>query len=185
MAYIIDNIYILDLALDPPWTICVRPRGLPAEAGRGIGTTSLYYIYPRCIIGFVTRTKYAKNAGAVFTLKYHLVWCPKYRRPVLEGAVATRLKSLLETKATELEAKIHALEVMPDHIHMFVESDPTQAPARIAAQFKGYTSNVLRREFPQLRSRLPTLWSRSYFIASVGSVTEVAIQHYIESQKGK
>ena len=130
------------------------------------------------------RNKYAKNAGAVYSLKYHLVWCPKYRRPVLVGKVADRLKSLLEEKASELKAKIHALEVMPDHVHLFLESDPTKAPAHIAAQFKGYTSNVLRREFPELRSRLPTLWSRSYFIGSVGSVTAVAIQHYIESQKG-
>jgi len=73
---------------------------------------------------------------------------------------------------------------MPDHVHLFLETDPTRAPAHIAAQFKGYTSNVLRREFPEIRSRLPTLWSRSYFIGSVGSVTAAAIQHYIESQKG-
>jgi putative transposase len=95
------------------------------------------------------------------------------------------LKALLEEKATQLDIKIHALEVMPDHVHLFIETDPTRAPAHIAFQFKGYTSNVLRREFPAIRSRLPTLWSRSYFIGSVGSVTSVAIQHYIESQKGK
>ena len=130
------------------------------------------------------RNKYSKNAGAVYSLKYHLVWCPKYRRPVLVGKVADRLKALLEEKASELKAKVHALEVKPDHVHLFLESDPTKAPAHIAAQFKGYTSNVLRREFPELRSRLPTLWSRSYFIGSVGSVTAVAIQHYIESQRG-
>lgn len=103
---------------------------------------------------------------------------------MLVGNIADRLKALLEEKALEIKAKIHALEVMPDHVHLFLETDPTRAPAHIAAQFKGYTSNILRREFPGLRSRLPTLWSRSYFIASVGSVTAVAIQHYIESQKG-
>ena len=130
------------------------------------------------------RSEYAKNAGAVYSLKYHLVWCPKYRRPVLVGSVADRLKVLLVEKASELKAKIHALEVMPDHVHLFLETDPTRAPAHIAAQFKGYTSNVLRREFPEIRSRLPTLWSRSYFIGSVGSVTVAANQHYIESQKG-
>jgi len=133
----------------------------------------------------MTRTEYAKNAGAIYSLKYHLVWCPKYRRSVLTGTVASRLKALLEEKATQLDIKIHALEVMPDHVHLFIETDPTRAPAHIAFQFKGYTSNVLRREFPAIRSRLPTLWSRSYFIGSVGSVTSVAIQHYIESQKGK
>ena len=131
------------------------------------------------------RNEYAQNAGAVYSLKYHLVWCPKYRRPVLVGKIADRLKSLLEEKASELKARIHALEVMSDHVHLFLETDPTKAPAHIAAQFKGYTSNVLRREFPELRSRLPTLWSRSYFIGTVGSVTAKAVQHYIESQKGK
>ena len=129
--------------------------------------------------------RYQVNAGSVFSLKYHLVWCPKYRRPVLAGQVADRLKELLKEKAGDMKAIIHTLEVMPDHVHLFVESDPTQAPARIAAQFKGYTSRVLRIEFPSLRSRLPTLWSRSYYIASAGSVTAAAIQHYIESQKGK
>jgi putative transposase len=129
--------------------------------------------------------RYQINAGSVFSLKYHLVWCPKYRRSVLVGEVADRLKELLKEKAGDMKAIIHTLEVMPDHVHLFVESDPTQAPARIAAQFKGYTSRVLRTEFPSLRSRLPTLWSRSYYIASVGSVTAAAIQHYIESQKGK
>ena len=133
----------------------------------------------------MTRTEYAQNAGAVYSLKYHLVWCPKYRRPVLTGEIATRLKTVLGEKATQLRAKIHALEVMPEHVHLFLETDPTRAPAHIAFQFKGYTSNILRREFPELRSRLPTLWSRSYFIGSVGSVTATAIQHYIESQRGK
>ena len=129
--------------------------------------------------------RYRLNAGAVYSLKYHLVWCPKYRRSVLVGMVADRLKELLTEKAKEMGAVIHSLEVMPDHVHLFVESDPTQAPTRIAAQFKGYTSKVLRGEFSNLRSRLPTLWSRSYFVGSIGSVTASAVQHYIESQKGK
>ena len=84
--------------------------------------------------------------------------------------MAERLKALLPEKAPRSGATIHALEVMPDHVHLFVESDPTFAPAHIAAQFKGYTSRVLRPEFPHLRSRLPTLWSRSYF-ASARSAT--------------
>jgi len=133
----------------------------------------------------MTPTEYVRNAGAVYSLKYHLVWCPKYRRPVLVDKVASRLKFLLEEKAARLGARIHALEVMPDHVHIFLGTDPTRAPAHIAFQFKGYTSHILRREFPGLRSRLPTLWSRSYFISSVGSVTASAIQHYIEFRKGR
>ncbi len=118
-------------------------------------------------------------------LKYHLVWCPKYRRQVLVGDVATRLKELLEAKAAELRAPIHALEIMPDHVHLFVESDSTRAPAHIAAQFKGVTSRLLRQEFPHLRSRLPSLWSQSYYVGSVGHVSATTVQRYIEAQKGK
>ena len=130
-------------------------------------------------------SRYRSNAGAVFTLKYHLVWCPKYRKPLLIGPVAARLKELLEAKAAEIGATIHALEIMPDHVHMFVESDPTRAPANIARQFKGTTSRTLRLEFPALRSRLPALWSRSYYIGSVGQVSAATVQRYIENQKGR
>src|SRR6266404_9115915 len=96
-------------------------------------------------------SRYAQNAAAVSSLKYHIVWCPKYRRPVLVDAVAERLRALLAEKAAGLGMTIHALEVMPDHVHLFVESDPTRAPAHLAAQFKGFTSRVLRKEFPSLR----------------------------------
>lgn len=130
-------------------------------------------------------SRYAKNAGAVFALKYHLVWCPKYRRPVLVEDVAQRLKSLLHEIAGELEVTIHALEVMPDHVHLFVEADPTRGVAELMRRFKGRTSHDMRKEFPSLRSRLPTLWSRSYYAATVGAVSETAVKRYIEAQKGK
>ena len=130
----------------------------------------------------MTRPRYARTAGAVFSLKYHLVWCPKYRRPVLVGDVAARLQALLTEKAAEMGATLHALEVLPDQVHLFVESDPTRAPANIAAQFEGYTSRVLRQEFGSLRSRLPTLWSRSYFVSTVGHVSESTVKRYIETQ---
>jgi putative transposase len=129
--------------------------------------------------------RYAKNAGAVFSLKYHLVWCPKYRRPVLLTPVDTRLKALLAEKARELELTVHLLEVMPDHVHVFLEGPPTLGVAEIVNRLKGYTSHALREEFVFLRSRLPTLWSRSYYAGSVGSVSESVIRKYIESQKGK
>jgi putative transposase len=129
--------------------------------------------------------RYARNAGAVFSLKFHVVWCPKYRRPVLTPPVDERLKGLLREVAGNLGLTVHALEVMPDHVHVFVESDPRRAPTEIAGRLKANTSRVLRAEFPHLRSRLPTLWSRSYFIASVGAVSEGAIRRYIEGQKGR
>lgn len=129
-------------------------------------------------------SRYSKNAGAVFSLKHHIVWCPKYRRSVLTPPVDARLKELLAEVAAEHGMTIHAIEVMPDHVHLFVESDPTLCVAEIVNRFKGRTSRALRLEFPSLRSRLPTLWSRSYFAATVGAVSEATIRRYIESQKG-
>lgn len=129
--------------------------------------------------------RYAQNAGAVYSLKYHIVWCPKYRRAVLVGGVADRLRELLAEKAAEMGMTIHVLEVMPDHVHLFVESDPTRCVAEIVSRLKGATSRVLRSEFPSLRSRLPTLWSRSYYAGSVGHVSAATIERYIAEQKGR
>lgn len=133
----------------------------------------------------MARDRYARNAGAVFNLKYHLVWCPKYRRPVLVDPVDVRLKELFNQIAAEHEFLLHTVEVMPDHVHLFVEADPTRSVAEIVNRFKGPSSRFLRQEFPHLRSRLPTLWSRSYFASTVGAVTEAAVRRYIENQKGK
>jgi putative transposase len=132
-----------------------------------------------------TDARYAKNAGAVFSLKYHVVWCPKYRRKVLTDRVETRLGELIREAAALRDMKIHALEVMPDHVHLFIETDPRWAPAEFVGKIKANTSRVLREEFPHLRSRLPTLWSRSYFCATVGAVSEATIRRYIEMQKGR
>lgn len=126
---------------------------------------------------------YQSTDGAVFRLGYHIVWCPKYRRRVLINGVDARLKELIEEKAIANGWTIEALEVMPDHVHVFVMADPKSSPSRIANQFKGYSSHALRSEYPWLKSRLPTLWSRSYFAATVGNVSEGAIRHYIEQQK--
>ena len=80
--------------------------------------------------------RYAKNAGAVFSLKYHIVWCPKYRRSVLVAPVDKRLKQLLREIADNTDMTVLAMEVMPDHVHVFAETDVRRAPAEIAAKFK-------------------------------------------------
>ena len=95
-----------------------------------------------------------------------------------------RLEELVTEIAKARDTTIHALVVMPDHVNMLIETDPRWAPAEIAAKFKAITSRVLREEFPALRTRLPTLWSRSYFIASVGAVSEATVRRYVEAQKG-
>ena len=129
--------------------------------------------------------RYAKNAGAVFSLKYHVVWCPMYRKPVLVGRVKERLAELITDAAEWRGMTVHALEVMPDHVHLFIETDPRWAPAEFVGKIKANTSRVLRQEFPHLRSRLPTLWSRSYFCSTVGAVSQTTIRRYIEMQKGR
>ena len=128
-------------------------------------------------------TRYRRNAGSVFSLQYHLVWCSKYRLNVLLAEVEQELRALLYQKAEELQVTIEALEILPDHVHLFIQSDPTEAPQRLANQFKGFTSRMLRQKFPHLRSRLPSLWSRSYYIGSIGSVSAEAVKRYIEMQK--
>lgn len=91
---------------------------------------------------------------------------------------------MLSDVASERGMTMHAMEVMPDHVHLFIEADPTLCVAEIVNRLKGRSSRVLRQEFQSLRTRLPTLWSRSYFAATVGAVSEATIKRYIEAQKG-
>lgn len=129
----------------------------------------------------VTR-KVRRFSGGVYDLGLHVVWCPKYRRPVLDGRVAERLDELIRAKADEHGWEIIALEVMPDHVHLSVKHDPKSSASYVANQFKGLTSRVLRAEFPHLKSQMPTLWSSSYFAASVGAVSAATVEEYIDTQ---
>ncbi|KDA44876.1 transposase, partial [Frankia sp. BMG5.23] len=122
------------------------------------------------------------GAGGAYDLGYHVVWCPKYRRAVLVGPVRDRLDGLIREKCAEHDWLIVALEIEPDHVHLFVKAHPKHAPSYIANQLKGFTSHVLRGEFAHLRSRLPTLWSRSYFVATVGAVSAETVRRYIDTQ---
>jgi putative transposase len=126
--------------------------------------------------------RYRRLAGSVSNIAYHFVWCPKFRRPVLVDSIASRLTSLLEAKVADIGCDLLALEVMPDHVHLFLSAPPVHAPQYIANQVKGYTSRILRSEFQHLRSRLPSLWSRSYYVGSAGAVSAETIQRYIEQQ---
>ncbi len=120
-----------------------------------------------------------------FDCKYHVVFCPKYRRKVLVNGVDVRLKELLNSKARELRTDIVEMEVMPDHVHLLIQCDPQFGIHRVVKQLKGYTSQVLRQEFPILKRRLPSLWTNSYFVATVGAVPLDGVKRYIEDQKGQ
>jgi putative transposase len=134
------------------------------------------------MIGVTVTRQVRRYSDGVYDLGLHVVWCPKYRRPVLGGPVAARLRELIAQKATEKGWEIIALEVMPDHVHLVVKHEPKASASYVANQFKGYTSRVLREEFPHLRSRMPTLWSSSFFVASVGAVSADTVQRYIDTQ---
>lgn len=125
-----------------------------------------------------------RKASVVFNLSYHVVWTPKYRRPVLDKDIAARMEEILLEKAEELGITLESIAIQPDHVHLFIRAIPNHSPSYIVNQLKGRTSNVLRKEFPSLRSRLPTLWTRSYFIDTVGVVNEFTIRRYIDEQKG-
>lgn len=126
--------------------------------------------------------EYRHQKTSVFLLNYHFVWIPKWRRKVLIGQVEERLKALIAEQAKELNSLVIALEVMPDHVHLFLNSPPTLAPNEIMHRIKGYSSRMLRKEFFHLR-KLPALWTRSYFVSSAGNVASTTIEKYIAQQK--
>ena len=123
------------------------------------------------------------NTTSVVNINYHIIWCPKYRRKVLVGEVETRLKELLPELAEESGCTIDTMEVMPDHIHIFLKGTPTIPIHLIVKNLKGKSSRVLRTEFPRLKRRLPCLWTRSYYCETIGCINEETIKKYIENQK--
>lgn len=129
--------------------------------------------------------RWTKSKTVVYNIGYHLIWCSKYRRKVLTGDAGTRLKELLAEKAGQIDIEIVQMEIMPDHVHLFVKATPVNSPHYIVQQLKGYTSRVLRQEFPSLKSRLPSLWTRSYYCESVGHISEETVLKYIEDQKNR
>lgn len=126
--------------------------------------------------------RYKSSDGCVFNIGYHLIWCTKRRKDVLKDAAARRAKEVFQEKADELGIEIVSMEVMSDHVHLFVKAKPTYAPHFIVNQLKGYSSRILRVEFPKVRSKIPCLWSRSYYCESVGCISEDTIIRYIENQ---
>lgn len=125
----------------------------------------------------------SSNHIITFDCKYHVVFCPKYRKKVLVEPVDVRLKELFTQKATDLQAEIVEMEIMPDHVHLLITCDPQFGIHKVVKHLKGYTSRILREEFRHLKSRLPSLWTNSYFVATVGSVQLDVIKRYIETQK--
>lgn len=128
--------------------------------------------------------EYQRDEHRVHLILYHLVFCPKRRKPILVGDVARDAAKLIRRKCEQHGWEVVALEIMPDHVHLFVRVWPTTAAADVVKEVKGITSHELRAKYPHLL-KLPSLWTRSYFAATAGNVSQETIKRYIESQKGK
>ena len=131
-----------------------------------------------------TEKPYHTDHAIKYSCQYHVIFCPKYRRKVLLPPLDDRLKELFLEKQEAYDYSVMAMEIMPDHIHLLLDVDPRIGIVSIVGKIKGYTSHIIRKEFPWMKKRLPSLWTRGKFIASVGSVTLAVVQRYIDSQKG-
>jgi putative transposase len=123
------------------------------------------------------------NSNIVFRCAFHVVWCPKYRRRVIGGRMEARLRQIIREVVDEKGAWLVELETMPDHVHLLVEVDPQYGVHKLVKAIKGRTSRVLREEFPWLKTRIPTLWTNAYFVATVGGAPLSVITRYVEQQK--
>lgn len=131
----------------------------------------------------VDKDRWTSSSHCKHNLGVHIIFCPKYRRRVLIKGVDEELKIICKEVADNLRVTIVSIEVMPDHVHIFLKYPPTLAVHYIVQQIKGKSSRLLRSKFEWLRKRIPTLWTRSYFAESVGIINEETIKKYIENQK--
>ena len=127
--------------------------------------------------------EYRSNNNVVYSCKYHVVFCPKYRRRVLVDGVDERFREIAQQVADEMRFDIIEMEVMPDHVHMLLEVDPQLGIHKAVKRIKGRTSHDLREEFPWLKRRIPSLWTNSHFVSTVGGAPLSIVKQYIESQK--
>ena len=129
------------------------------------------------------RRLYHSSNNIVYSCKYHVIWCPKYRRKVLVNGVDVRLKELIQSISEEYSFEVLEMEIMPDHVHLLVDVNPQFGINKVVKTIKGKTSSILRDEFPWLKTKLPTLWTNSYFVTTVGSARLDVVEKYIQSQK--
>jgi len=126
---------------------------------------------------------YKTDHSIVYRCQYHVIWCPKFRRRILVPPIDTRLKELILEKQSAYGYEVLAMEVMPDHVHLLLDVDPRIGIHKIVGQIKGWTSRAIGKEFPFVKRKLPSLWTRSKFIATVGTVSLEVAKQYIANQK--
>jgi putative transposase len=126
-----------------------------------------------------------RNTDSVFNVSYHIIFCPKYRRKILINGIDRRLKELLLSMAVELKGNIENIEVMPDHVHLFIKSHPRLSIHSLVSKLKGYSAYMLRKEFPELKRKSPCMWTRSFYVETIGHISEDSVKKYIDEQKNK
>ena len=126
---------------------------------------------------------YRRTKTTVSLINYHFVFCPRYRRKIFNiPGLEARFKELTSEECKYLGIEILAMECHVDHAHLFLSCPPTMSPSDIMHQVKGATSFALREEFPEL-SKMPSLWTRSYFVSTAGNVSSSTIKWYVDTQK--
>ena len=128
--------------------------------------------------------KYHGASHLVYSCQYHVIFCPKYRKPVLVNGADERLKELFLQIAEKYQFEIIEMEVMPDHVHLLIDCNPRFGIMECVRKLKGGTASILRDEFPHIRKKIGVMWTRSAFISSVGSVSLEVVKRYIQEQKG-
>ena len=128
-----------------------------------------------------------RTSSAVYNINYHIVWCPKYRKPILKDEVREFVEEQLKTIAETKGWKIEELEVMPDHIHLFISASPFESPTAIVKVVKGVTAKRIFERFPHLRRifRRGSIWSPSYYVGTAGNVSAEVIKRYIDGVKNR
>lgn len=129
-------------------------------------------------------SNYQASSHVTYNIGCHVVFCTKYRYNLLRYRAITILKELISEVASDLDVSIRAMEVMPDHVHLFITASPSLAIETIVRRIKGYTSYYMRNTFSYLR-KYPSLWTRSYFVETIGYISEKTVVKYIENQTKK
>jgi putative transposase len=127
--------------------------------------------------------KFKSNRNIVYNCQYHVIWCVKYRRKVLTDEVEVRLKEILQEVSIDVQCEIEEMETDEDHVHLLISCDPQFGIHQVVKRMKGKSSRLLRDEFPFLKSRIPSLWTNSYFVATVGGAPLTVIKQYIQDQQ--
>ena len=126
--------------------------------------------------------EYKRDEHRVHLIVYHIIWCPRRRKKILTGEIATACEQAIREKAINKGWEILELAMQADHIHLFIRVFPSVSASMVVKELKGKTAHTLCQRFPELRNKVPSVWTKSYFASTAGNVSAETIQKYIEAQ---